>query len=172
MTRWLKPGPEFAELFTTFTHLAWRLETRLAYEVDEERDAFQQYRQTGELDTGFLADWLATVRRATEAGRRFERVRVLAEPLTDYQRFEMAMAEHNRAVGEDIRTLTARRAWSLGLPELTDFWVFDDERVAKMHFTPTGRLLNVEVRDDPGTLARHMEWKALAWENAEPAPVP
>ena len=169
MTRWVTPGPEFAELFATFSRSAWRLETHPAYEVDEEQAAFERYRSTGELNVAYLADWLDGVRVATAAGKRFERVRVLTEPLTDYLRFEMAVAEHNAAAGEDVRTLDEREARTLGLPQRHDFWIFDDERVAILHFSPTGRLLKVEIRDDPDTLTQHREWKTLARQRAEPA---
>jgi hypothetical protein len=167
--RWVIPGPEFAELFATFERSAWRLETHPVYDVDEERPAFQRFCDTDELDVGYLADWLAGVSAATDAGKQFERMRVLTDPPTDYQRFEMAVAVHNAAAGEDIHILSDRTARSLGLPELRDFWIFDDRRVAVLHFSPTGRLLTAEIRDDPDTLTRHLAWKALAWEHAEPA---
>lgn len=169
MTRWVKPGPEFAELFAAFERSAWRLETYPAYEVDDEAEALRLHRDVGELDVSYLADWLTDVKAATDVGKRFERVRVLTEPPTPYLEFEMAVAVHNSAVGEDIRTLTARKARLLELPDLHDFWIFDDERVAILHFSPTGRLLNAEVRDDPDTLSQHIEWKTRAWKHAEPA---
>jgi hypothetical protein len=137
--------------------------------VDDEAEAFTRFRETGELDASYLTDWLAGVKAATSAGKKFERVRVLTEPPTDYLRFEMAVAAHNAEAGEDIRTLTARKARTLGLPDLHDFWIFDDERLAILHFSPTGRLLNAEVTADPDTLARHMAWKVLAWHHAETA---
>jgi hypothetical protein len=169
VTRWIKPGPDFANLFATFERSAWRLETRPAYAIPEEQAAFERHRITGELDVAYLAGWLETVKTATEAGKRFERVRVLPEPLTDYLRFEMAVAEHNTEAGEDIRTLTARKARALELPDLHDFWIFDDQRVAILHFSPDGELLNAELHDDPDTLTQYSAWKELAWRHADPA---
>ncbi|GAA1944807.1 DUF6879 family protein [Amycolatopsis minnesotensis] len=168
MTHLVKPGAGFAELFRTFESSAWRLETLPAYEVDEERASFERFVRTGDLDVGYLAGWLSDVRAATEAGKRFERVRVVVDPPTDYLRFEMAVAAHNIRAGEEIRVLPDRGARSLGLPERHDFWIFDDRRVAILHMSPTGRLLDVEVKDDEATLARHRAWQALAWERASP----
>lgn len=169
MKRRIEPGPEFAALFTGFEHSAWRLETHPSYEVSEEAEAFARFVETGEVDVSYLAGWLAGVRTATAAGKRFERVRIVTVPPTDYLRFEMAVAVHNTAAGEDIRTLTEREARSLGLPRLHDFWIFDDKWVAILHFSPTGRLLDAEVSDDPDTLAQHQEWQTSAWRHAEPA---
>ena len=170
MTRWIKPGPEFADLFATFERSAWRLETYPGYEVDEAADPPRRFTAPGVLDVSNRADWLTGVKNATAAGRRFERVRVLTDPPTPYQDFEMAVAAHNAAAGEDIRTLTARKARALELPDRHDFWIFDDQRVAILHFSPTGRLLNAEVHDDPDTLAQHTAWKTTAWQHAEPPP--
>ncbi|ANY06428.1 DUF6879 family protein [Pseudonocardia sp. HH130630-07] len=170
MTRWVEPGPDFAGLFATFRRSAWRLETYPAYEVDEEIEPFRRFAESGEVDVSYLSEWLIGVENATVAGRRFERVRVLADPPTPYQDFEMAVAAHNAAAGEDIRSLTTEQASSLGLPQRYDFWIFDDARIAILHFSPAGRLLTTEVRDDPDTLARHLAWKNSAWQHAEPSP--
>ncbi len=133
MSRLVRPGPGFDELFSSFGRSAWRFETQPAYHVDAEQQAMRRYLNSGELDVSYLTGWLDGVREATRQGKRYARVRVLTEPLTDYLRFEMAVAPYNIAAGEDIRVLSPAQASELALPDY-DYWLFDDEWLAIMHF--------------------------------------
>jgi hypothetical protein len=160
------PGPEFAELFRTFRHSAWRLETQGVYHEPYEQAELARFLVGQPLDVSYLADWLDDVRTATHSGRRFERVRVLTEPLTDYLRFELTVAPHNAEAGEDIRVLSPAEAQRLRLPD-HDFWLFDDERVAVMEFGPAG-LIGADIHTDPGTVTQHRQWRDLAWRHATP----
>lgn len=166
MTRWVEPGAEFGELFATFRQSAWRWESQGTYREPYESVALARFLRGEELDTSYLQGWLDDVRAATRAGRRFERVRLLTEPLTDYLRFELAVTLANVAAGEDIRVLPPDAGALLGLPD-HDFWIFDDREVATLKFGPDG-LLGAEIDDDPATLARHRQWRDLAWSEAIP----
>lgn len=106
------------------------------------------------------------VRTATEAGKRFQRGRVVTEPLTDYLRFELAVAPHNSAAGEEIRLLSADRAQGLDLPS-HDFWLSDDERLAIMHFAGSS-FVGAELITDTGVVQQHRAWQATAWQHGEP----
>ncbi|MGW5645086.1 DUF6879 family protein [Saccharopolyspora sp. NPDC003752] len=165
MTRLVR-GADFGRLFEIFTRSAWRWECQPEYREPHEAEAFRQFLAGETPDMSFTADWLANVRQATAAGRRFERVRVLTEPLTDYLRFEMFAAPGNATAGEDIRVMSTTAAVEHNLPD-HDFWLFDDELVAIMHFDDHG-MIAAELVDDAGTVAKHRRWREIAWSHAAP----
>lgn len=165
MTRLVR-GEDFGRLFETFRRSAWRWECQPEYREPHEAEAFQQFLAGDTPDMSFTTEWLANVRQATEAGRRFERVRVLTEPLTDYLRFEMFAAPGNAAAGEDIRVMSTTAAAEHNLPD-HDFWLFDDELVAIMHFDNHG-MIAAELVADADAVADHRRWRDIAWSHAAP----
>jgi hypothetical protein len=110
--------------------------------------------------------WLAGVRAATDAGRPFSRVRMVTEPLTYYLRLELATAPRNVEAGEIIRLIGAARAHELELPS-EDFWLFDDELVAQMHFDDGG-FTHADLIDEARTVGSFRGIRDLAWRNAVP----
>src|SRR3954465_15513172 len=97
MTR-RRPPDDFNHLFRYFRHEAFRLEVQPVYAVDVEREAFDDFlrgepRPPDQYD--YYVPWLDQIRSATRAGRHITRVRVLEEPPTAYQAFELEMAPYN-----------------------------------------------------------------------------
>jgi hypothetical protein len=105
------------------------------------------------------------VRAATSAGRRFARVRVVARPMTAYQRFSHALAEHNNRAGEDIRYLARDQAEAAGLPD-HDYWLFDSRKLAIMHFAEDDQFQGAEIIEDPAVIVQHNYWRDVAWHRA------
>jgi hypothetical protein len=101
------------------------------------------------------------------AGKRFERVRVVPEPLTDYLRFELWLAQFNAGAGEDVRYLSREEANVRDLPA-HDFWLLDSERLALPYFTADDRLLGAELVTDPVIVRRHERWLDQAQAVATP----
>lgn len=158
-------GPAWPAWFLDFERSAWKLETQFDYTADEP-DEMRRW-LAGELnELSWMQGWIDTIRRFTAAGKRFERVRVQSEPLTDYLRFQREITPLNIEAGEDIRLMSAEAARALRLPTY-DFWVIDDERVAIVHRDATGTL-GGEVVTDTGSVVQHKEWRQLAWQNAIP----
>lgn len=155
---------EFGDLFRSFAHTAWRWECQGTYAEPDEADQLRRFLAGDPLDLSFMSGWLSEVRAATEAGRRYERVRMMTDPMTDYLRFEFAVAPANAEAGEDIRVISAADAADLELPQ-HDFWLFDSERVALLQFGPNG-LSGAEIHTDADTVARHLRWQQLAWEHS------
>jgi len=156
----------FEELFTGFSTAAFRLETLPAYQEPQERDAVERFMAGRPPDDTWIQGYLEMVRTATRAGRRFERVRVLERPPTDYQRFVMDVAARcNIPAGEDVRVLDDDEAAHRGLPMGRDFWLFDDERVALMQFDG-GTLQGTELLIEPSSVERFVELRRRAWEAA------
>ncbi len=162
---------EFEELFTGFSDSAFRLETLPAYYEAVERDAVERFMAGRPADDTWMQGYLEMVRAATEQGRRFERVRVLQRPPTDYQRFVMDLAARcNIPAGERIRVLDSDEARQRGLPIGSDFWIFDDARVAVMHFD-AGALQSAELVTDPESIEHFLQLRRVAWQAARPAGV-
>jgi len=107
------------------------------------------------------------MRAVTAAGRRVERVRVVSDPPSDYARWLLAGTALNVAAGEDIRYLPRREAIRLQLPD-HDFWIFDDDRLAVMHFDDDDRFHGAEIVTDPTVVARHRRWQDVAMRAATP----
>jgi len=134
----------FDRLFASVERTAYRLETRDYYDMPVEREAYGRFLGGDDPGTDWFQPWLAVIRNASEAGRRYRRVRVAREPLTDYLRFEMWACRYNVEVGEDVRYLDAGRAAELGMP-CYDYWLFDDERLVRMYFDDVGRTQRAEI---------------------------
>lgn len=160
---------EFFRLFFDVKRSARRLENRRRYDVDTEtplREAFLNG-QAPPTRPATWNEWHLNVREKTGSGVRFERVRVMDEPLTPYNRFMIYTNRQNDASGEDIRYLARSGANELDLPD-HDFWVFDSTQIVLMRFTADDRWLPPDLIIDPQLVARHEAWIDLAMAHATP----
>lgn len=153
-------------MFRQFDSTAWRWEAQGTYNEPYELEPWQRWREGQPDDYEWMSSWLDDIRQATASGQRFERVRMLTDPLTEYLRWQAEVTPLNLAAGEDIRVLPERRARELKLPDY-DFWLFDDARVAVLHFGGAG-LEAAEIISAPDVVDRHREWRRLAWMHATP----
>ena len=162
-------GPAFGQLFRTFEHTAQRLEGRGRYNELSEAAALQRFLDGQTEDPEYVASrsgWLEeTIKPAVAAGKRFQRVRLVADPPTDYQRFGLRNCRDNVAAGEDMRYLTRPDADRLDLPD-HDFWLFDDKRLVLLWFTPNNRLLGGQVVADEDVVDQHRHWLSVALDAA------
>jgi hypothetical protein len=131
----------------SFQRSAFRLEALPAYHVPQEAEWFAEWQRSGRLPelTPDNDSWCKLVREAKSAGRLMQRVRVVSSPLTDYERFELAMFRDSVAAGEDIRI--AERRVITEFDDLTDFWAFDGQ-VILLHYDPVGRFLGTDHIND------------------------
>jgi hypothetical protein len=157
----------FNGLFETFKHTAWRLETRRRYASDEGTHTYAQF-ESGEAPTWDMdTPYCRTIRQQTEGGARVERVRLVDSPSTAGQRYLLAHAEKNAALGEDIRNLSRDDAKRLQLPE-EDFWIFDSRLVALLNFDADDNLTDVELITQPDEVIRYSMVRDAAWHHAAP----
>ena len=105
----------------------------------------------------------------TAEGKRVSRVRVVDEPVSDYQRWMIWTGRWNTGAGERITYLSRSTATQLAIPTGDDWWLLDDERLILMRYTRDGEIAGKEPITDPGLVARHREWRDLAVLNAMPA---
>jgi len=146
----LVSGEGFGELFRGFERTAVRLETRERYDGPGYDALLSRFLDGKPDDLDWLRPWLDQVREQTGAGRSYRRVRVVSVPLSDYNRWALAVSEHNNAAGEEIRYLDREQAG--GLPDF-DYWVFDDERVAKIRCDERDWVLGAELVNDLAEVA-------------------
>ena len=111
------------------------------------------------------------LRRDRAAGKTIGRVHVIAEPLTDYLRYELACYQSSFLAGEDIRILPVGLAAGLELPAF-DFWLFDAERpgaqVAINVYGERGAWLHAEIITEPGFVADCRRWRDAAMSRPSP----
>jgi hypothetical protein len=158
-------GPEFSQLFRTFEHTAFRLETRDQYKSANETEALRQFVAGEPVDLAWFQNWLTMICEATAAGKHFRRVRVVSLPLTDYSRFGVFCAQFTNEAGEDIRYLECDRADAECLPH-HDYWLFDSRKLVRMHFDDEEDFLGGEIIEDPAVIVEHNYWRDAAWHYA------
>ncbi|SFR29659.1 hypothetical protein SAMN04488564_120132 [Lentzea waywayandensis] len=107
------------------------------------------------------------IRATTAEGKRFERVRVVNVPPSDYTRFGLWSSRWTVGAGEDIRYLARNRAVEQGLPS-HDYWLFDSRKLVLMHFDDADdRLVEIEViENDPEQIILHNYWRDAARHHA------
>jgi hypothetical protein len=158
---------EFQSLLGRFERSAWRLELQGRYDEPDEGALLAQWLADGDpqptLD--WFADWPEWIAELAAAGRRFERVRVLTEPLTDYLRWQLdVISAPAVAAGEDIRVLPAEVAAELALGD-TDFYLIDDQQVVVLEFEQ-GTVSGARLLDSPAELDAFRAIRARAWDHA------
>ncbi|MET9417766.1 DUF6879 family protein [Streptomyces klenkii] len=162
----LVPFEDITRLFEDFEHTAWRLETQRGYASDRLGPTWARFR-AGETEFGYQPEhpWHANVRRQTELGKRFERVRLVDDPLTEGQRFLLASGLGNVEAGEDIRNLYRADAVRIGLPD-HDFWLFDSRTVVEFVFDDQGQDLGVRIHEGAEAVIRACQVRDAAWHHA------
>lgn len=149
----------FMEQFDTVERSALRLESRPSTDIEEERSELQAF-LAGELPEAreWTPDaWTTMVTLRTSSGAVFRRVRVMDQPLTDYNRYMIYCGRRSVSIGEDVRYLPRTEANALDLPD-HDFWVFDSTRLVELRFTADNRPLGHDLISDPVVAARHEDW--------------
>lgn len=154
-------GEMFWSLFEGFRDTAWRWEAQPVFTIADEQPDLQRFLRGEPEPLGHNEDWHHQIKEWAQAGKRISRVRLLAEPVTDYQRYQLAWGiPGNVAAGEEVRILTKDHAVGLDLPD-QDFWIFDNHRVVFLNFDQAGRLVDRELVDRPD-LDLFLSWRDAA----------
>ncbi|QUQ71169.1 DUF6879 family protein [Kutzneria sp. CA-103260] len=157
----------FQTLFDQFRHSAWRLEIQGWYDEPDEGPLLAQWLQDGDQTPtlAWFADWPERIAEHAKQGKRYSRVRVLTNPLTDYLRWQLGIITAPAiSAGEDIRVMPADVAARLPL-RTADFWMFDNERVAVLEFEH-GAVTGAQLLDDPRAVEPFHAIRATAWDHA------
>lgn len=168
----IPPGaPEFIDKFGGFRYSVFRLETLQVYRNSGEDEAMATFLSEGYVPvSAALQDWAEMIRRNCRAGRTQQRVHVVAEPLTDYMRFELAGYAPNVAAGEDIRIIPVREGegWPLDVPRRHDYFLFDSHELYDQHYDNTGWWLGTELVSDPARVVDACRWRDAALHQSMP----
>lgn len=169
--RWM-PEKELDELFDGFRHSLFRLETLDHYLVETDKDRLDAFLR-GEPKPQVHRPWLDYVRQLRSQGKRLDRVHVVTLPLSDYLNYEISWGYVDNSVAGErvgIALTDDPAAMFSGLP-FEDFWLFDDEIVARVAYDPDGRYLGARKIDSPPEVERYVEAKRLALTHADPLDV-
>jgi hypothetical protein len=146
---------DFDALFDSFRSDVFRLEALPAYagEEDDRLEAFYSGRPLPERSVR-TEPWLARIALTTITEyKSWLRVRVVDEPMTEFQRYQLEPYRESQAAGEQIRIVTRAALGDVG----PDFWLFDagtaDARGIVMHYSDDYRWLGADLVTDPATLA-------------------
>ncbi len=155
----------FYNLFSTFRETAFHLEVEDSYSTPEESGPFGCFLRGKPDDYVWHQPWLQSVREATAAGKRINRVRVVTVPHGDYTRWGLTVAPLNIDAGEDIRWLPRDRVDPTDLTA-DDFWLFDNSRVVFTVFEPNGRFAGGAATTDSTIVNRCREVHHRVWKLA------
>jgi hypothetical protein len=161
---------EFHEQFCTAERSVMRLEMRRHTNIPTEQPelrAFLAGERPEQRGWDLPSWWTDMVSVHKAAGHVFRRVRVMDNPLTDYNRFMIWSAPRNVEAGEDIRFLAMADGNKLDLPD-HDFWVYDSARLVELRFTDDGRVVGYDLFTDLDSVARQEEWINRAFAAATP----
>ncbi|MCX4612104.1 DUF6879 family protein [Streptomyces mirabilis] len=157
----------FARLFENFQHSAWHLEMRKRYAVDEATDTYTQFAR-GETPTWDMeGPWARTIRPKTQDGADVGRVRIVDNPPSEGQRYLLAHAEYNDALGEEVRNMWREDAKRVNLPD-EDFWIFDSHIVALCIFDDDDNLTGAELISEPARVNQYNRLRDVARHYAVP----
>jgi hypothetical protein len=161
---------QLRRVLDTATRDLFRWETLPAYEVASDGSDYRRYLDGADAPTAERKQpWLDTLRAWAEQGRARRRVRIIHDPITDYERYacEWGYALNSQA-GEIIRVIDL--AQTQLPPELSriagDFWLIDDREVVAMHYQLDGQFRAAEILP-PQQGTGYRETAALAWELGE-----
>lgn len=145
---------EFDALFDQFHSTAFRWEGLPAYDVGGEEAVYIEAMRSGAPvpERSVRTDpWIARIAITTVAGKDWSRLRVVDDPLTEYERFELAAYTEAQVVGD--RTSIVRRA---DVAPGLDFWLFDGGRpeayAVVMRYDDDGHWLGADLTTEPGEL--------------------
>jgi hypothetical protein len=165
---------DFSKVLGDAQRSAVHLEMRDSYLQDGLADpSFLAWRDRGITlpDDQDSTNWRELVASIVKRGVLMRRARIVSEPVTEYIRFEHAItAEHNIAVGEQVRWLPRRRASDIALPG-NDFWCIDGNTVVFNHFTGDGSWsgeTDMELSTEPGAVRLCAAAFEEVWARAVP----
>ncbi|MGH3776343.1 MAG: DUF6879 family protein [Pseudonocardiaceae bacterium] len=109
--------------------------------------------------------WLKRVAGYTAAGRRVYDVHVVEWPLAEYTRYALALMPMALSAGSEY--FLVDRDVHPDLATLTqDFWMFDEQRIAVMHYDEQERF--VEATDPTEPIETYIARRDLAMKYAAP----
>ncbi|MDQ2789628.1 MAG: hypothetical protein DLM60_13810 [Pseudonocardiales bacterium] len=142
---------ELKRLFTSFQREALHLEMRDSYGTAVEIPHLAKWEAGEPDDIDWLRPWFDTVRAGTQTGKVFRRVRIVSEPVSNYQRWVLKDSHLFVEAGEDIRWVPRSRVSTIALPG-NDYWLFDGQVVVFLIFAASGLVVDRQKTSDRTTI--------------------
>lgn len=168
----LLDATQLSQVLATTHRDLFRMETLPSYDVPINGNDFERW-LAGEPEPTWETKqpWMDTLTRWAQEGRPRRRVRVIHDPITEYERYACDWGYRlNEQAGENIRVLDL--AETSPPPELQqapgDWWLIDDREVVAMHYYPDGRFMGARRVVDPRHVSLHSQAAAVAWDVAVP----
>lgn len=156
---------EFRARARDFQQSAFRLEARQTYNVETEQADLARF-LAGEPKLAERHEaWYKRVRDSVALGKTFTKVKILREPLTDYQRYSLAWAMPDSvAAGMEYRVIEIADR-EVGLPDL-DFWLYDDAIVVVLDFYDDDSPKGAELFESD--IDQYRRWRDIAVKESIP----
>lgn len=161
---------DFWQPFREFAYSVYRLETLQTYAGSGEAEVIEAFASGQAWPRSAAKDaWTDNIAANRRAGKLQQRVHVVAEPLSEYMRFELTWSYGpNVAAGEDIRIIPVRACeWPADLPH-EDYWLFDASKLYAMRYEADGTWLGAEPVADPRRIVDACRWRDAAISRATP----
>jgi hypothetical protein len=142
----------------------FRLEALHSYTVDVEQPRLRAY-LAGEPYESVPepAAWYEEIRRRTDEGVAYRKVRVVCGPLGEYERWELEWG-YTGSERHGQRTFIIDLAETRHPPQLPayDWWMLDERVVLRFHYDDDGTFLGAVPIEDPGEVAEHVRHRDAA----------
>lgn len=165
----IRTVPSLAPFFEGAQVSAFRLESRRRYALTYEAHMFDDFVAGRNIHDPAAAEWFRPwLDMVRTSPAQWQRVRIIDEPATDYQRFAAWCGKWNTAAGEDIRYLP--RVWANRSGILSDdWWLFDETTVVRMLFDDFDDIASYELIDAPAEVRAFRKIRKMALRAAENA---
>ncbi|MGI9001619.1 MAG: DUF6879 family protein [Pseudonocardia sp.] len=170
MTTQLPGVDDLFDHFRAFRYSVFRLETLQLYAGSGEDEGIAAFERGDPQPPPDPAEdeYAGMVRAHRAAGKAWQRVHVVREPLSDYLAYELTWEYGPHvAAGEDIRIIDATHGWPDDVPS-EDFWLFDSRHLFDLRYAADGMWLGVEPVTDVGHLAEACAVRDAAWHQSIP----
>lgn len=161
---------EFSNVFGSIESGAFRLELLQQFRVSDEDEPFRQFRSGKTAPPeGYNSGWHRMLSDYVNRGIRFERVRYIVEPPSDYIGFQLNWGyKPNIKAGDKVFLLNddiSMDTLATHVPILKDFWVFDDKECIILEYDITGRYLGAS-KVPQSVVSYYVNLKRFALDNS------
>ncbi|OGE16974.1 hypothetical protein A3F00_03050 [Candidatus Daviesbacteria bacterium RIFCSPHIGHO2_12_FULL_37_11] len=126
----------------------FRLELLSIYNVSGDRECFQKFLKHEDYIDNEFREWLIKIENTNKKGVRTERVRIYAQPVNDYIKYEIDAWKHSIKVGDKVFFLDYEKYVGI-IEELKivpeDFWLFDESVLVTFHYGSDGSFIGEEL---------------------------
>ncbi|TDD62135.1 hypothetical protein E1263_04465 [Kribbella antibiotica] len=143
-----------------------KLELRDSYKVDEEDLAAWRARDYATLEASY-GGWRDAVATRLAQGKTLRRVRVVSEPLSEYQQMSLRFSGSAVDAGEDLRWLPRRLVSAIALPG-NDCFVLDGRMAMFNILDGDNDRSEIQLDTEPEAVKFCLEAFETAWSLAVP----